>query len=144
MKQYTVLIFAVFLCFSAGCSDGLNQTLYAHYSAFKAKFPHANDAYWKPDESWVNKYKNYPQDTREKFLGSKTVFVAFTDAYHVTRQLYGFGMMLGVLLFTLSAPILLGRSGSNMPQWLFVGMALGACWLAKSAGFHLIYSLYFS
>jgi len=36
--------------------------------------------------SWKNKYKNWDEgDTRPAFFGSKTIFVGFTDGFHLSR-----------------------------------------------------------
>jgi len=42
------------------------------------------EKFWDIRTSGRNKYKNWPTDTREKFPGSKTIFVVFTDGNHLT------------------------------------------------------------
>jgi len=42
------------------------------------------EKFWDIRTSGKNKYKNWPTDTREKFPGSKTIFVVFTDGNHLT------------------------------------------------------------
>jgi len=42
--------------------------------------------FWLKEFSWVNKYKNNDPKQGAKFLGSTTIFVMFTDAWH----LFGF------------------------------------------------------
>ena len=44
--------------------------------------------FWLKELSWVNKYKNNDPKQGAKFLGSTTIFVMFTDAWH----LFGFIM----------------------------------------------------
>ena len=39
--------------------------------------------FWLKEFSWVNKYKNNDPKQGAKFLGSTTVFVALTDAWHL-------------------------------------------------------------
>ena len=39
--------------------------------------------FWLKEFSWVNKYKNNDPKQGAKFLGSTTIFVMFTDAWHV-------------------------------------------------------------
>jgi hypothetical protein len=71
--------------FVAGMADGLNQTLEFHYNDFKRVFPNANDNYWNPQVSWVNKYKNGNSADGPKYMGSTTYLVWTTDGYHLTR-----------------------------------------------------------
>lgn len=69
----------------AGTADGYNQTLIHHYNGFRRAYPNLDEKFWNPKISDRNKYKNYPSDTREAFLGSKTIFVFVTDGFHLTR-----------------------------------------------------------
>ena len=63
----------------AGSADAVNQRIVA--GSFRK-----NSQFWTMALSWKNKYKNYDAgDTRAAFLGSKTIFVGFTDGYHLTR-----------------------------------------------------------
>lgn len=42
--------------------------------------------FWDNEISWKNKYKDFDNgDKRAKFIGSKSVFVGFTDGYHLTN-----------------------------------------------------------
>ena len=51
--------------------------------------------FWDIETSWIRKYKNYPTDTRARFPGSKTVFVIFTDAKHLTTFVNNTGLIVG-------------------------------------------------
>mgnify|MGYP003512534593 CR=1 FL=1 len=42
------------------------------------------EKFWDIRTRGRNKYKNWPNDTRERFPGSKTIFVVFTDGNHLT------------------------------------------------------------
>jgi hypothetical protein len=65
--------------FVSGCADGVNQSLVHHYLGMGTRF-------WDFQTSWKNKYKDYDAgDLRPAFLGSKSIFVGFTDGYHLTR-----------------------------------------------------------
>lgn len=68
------------LQFIAGSADGVNQALtHHHWQQGKSKF-------WDADISWKNKYKDFDKgDMRPAFFGSKSILVAFTDGYHLTR-----------------------------------------------------------
>ena len=70
--------------FLAGAVNGVNQDLLFHYHEFESTFPNANPQFWDPDISWRNKYLNGDPTQGEKFLGSSTIFVGFTDGYHST------------------------------------------------------------
>jgi len=41
------------------------------------------DKFLDINTSWKNKYKNWPEDKSERFPGSKTIFVMFTDGNHL-------------------------------------------------------------
>jgi hypothetical protein len=74
----------------SGAADGVNQNL-AHWRWGKGK------AFWDVKTSWKNKYKDYDNgNTDARFWGSKTVFVAFTDGYHLTRMIDRSAMVLSV------------------------------------------------
>ena len=73
------------LFFLAGATDGLNQVISHQYPKFKKAFPDANDRYWSPGISFMNKYKNRDPAQGERFWGSSSIFVFTTDAYHLTR-----------------------------------------------------------
>ena len=70
--------------FLAGIMNGINQDLLFHYHEFESTFPNANPQFWDPNLSWRNKYLNGDPLQGEKFPGSSTVFVGFTDGYHST------------------------------------------------------------
>lgn len=62
----------------SGAADGFNQAITHHQYGSGNKF-------FDQSVSWKNKYKNWPEDKREKFPGSKSALVFVTDAYHLTR-----------------------------------------------------------
>jgi hypothetical protein len=65
----------------SGAADGVNQNL-THWRWGKGK------QFWDVKTSWKNKYKDWDAgNTDAAFFGSKTVFVAFTDGYHLTRMI---------------------------------------------------------
>jgi len=73
------------LVFLSGFSDGVNNVLSFKWSSFKKVFPGADQKYWWPSKSWDNKYKNGKKEQGERFPGSSTIFVSFSDGYHLTR-----------------------------------------------------------
>lgn len=48
------------------------------FSKFKGTF-------WNPSESWKNKWKNGDRNQGERFCGSSTIFVSFTDSWHLFK-----------------------------------------------------------
>jgi hypothetical protein len=74
----------------SGAADGVNQNL-AHWRWGKGK------QFWDVKTSWKNKYKDFDAgNTDAAFWGSKTVLVAFTDGYHLTRMIDRSAMLLSV------------------------------------------------
>jgi len=70
---------------TAGASKGFNETLLFHWKAFRHAFPKANAAWFNPNESWKNKYKNGDPDAGARFPLSTSVLVMFTDQYHLNN-----------------------------------------------------------
>src|SRR5215210_2801220 len=65
----------------SGAADGVNQAIIHHELG-------RNNQFWDYAKSWKNKYKNIDAgDTRAAFIGSKGIFVGFTDAFHLTRMI---------------------------------------------------------
>ena len=63
----------------SGAADGVNQAIIHHELGL-------NNQFWDYSKSWKNKYKDFDAgDRRAAFLGSKGIFVGFTDAFHLTR-----------------------------------------------------------
>ena len=74
----------------SGAADGVNQNL-THWRWGKGK------QFWDVKTSWKNKYKDWDAgNTDAAFFGSKTVFVAFTDGYHLTRMIDRSAMLLSI------------------------------------------------
>jgi len=74
----------------SGAADGVNQNL-AHWRWGKGK------PFWDVQTSWKNKYKDFDGgNTQARYWGSKTIFVAFTDGYHLTRMIDRSAMLLSV------------------------------------------------
>lgn len=119
--------------FVSGMADGLNQTLEFHYNDFQRVFPKANPQYWNPAISWTNKYKygNYLAGSR--FPGSTTLFVGWTDGYHMTRTVeHGF---IGAAVF-----LKLGR-GESKKAWQYLLEAL-SYWAVNRVGMTAVYNIF--
>lgn len=119
-KRYSKQLPGYFL---AGAADGLNQTLLFHYPKFKARHPNVNDQWWNPDISWTNKGTN---------LFNRTVFVAFTDAYHMTRTIGRTAKRMN----TMYAPSI----AIPKQKWYWHIIDFAFLFGVESLGFHTVYS----
>jgi len=125
--------------FLSGMLDGTIETINWHYQdGFKRALPHVNDMFWNPAISWANKYKNGNQNDGPAFMGSTTVFVCATDAYHALRTARNF-----VDAFTVSFYINRTCHQSKPPK--FSKLLLDAVIFAaiRDIGFSTTYSLLF-
>jgi hypothetical protein len=90
-----VILIGLFLIILSGMTEAIMDTLQFHYdtSIFK-KFK--NQRFWYPGFSWMNKWKDGNPKNGEKFLGSSTIFVGFTDAWHLFKLIHNFTIFLGL------------------------------------------------
>lgn len=74
----------------AGTADGYNQLIvHRGYGAGKP--------FWDFETSWKRKYKDWDGgDKSSAYFGSKNIFVAFTDGFHLTRMIDRNAMLLSV------------------------------------------------
>lgn len=78
------LLLIILAAFFNACMDAL-------YSNFDGSiFKNLNPNFWNPYKSWVNKWKNGDKSQGEKFFGSSTFLVMFTDGWHLLKS----GMLL--------------------------------------------------
>jgi hypothetical protein len=74
----------------SGSADGVNQ-LIVHRNYGQGK------DFWDFRTSWKRKYKDFDGgNTDAKYWGSKNIFVAFTDGFHLTRMIDRTGMLVSV------------------------------------------------
>jgi hypothetical protein len=74
----------------SGSADGINQNL-AHWRWGRGK------EFWDVKTSWKNKYKDWDGgDKSARFWGSKTIFVGFTDGFHLTRMIDRSAMLISI------------------------------------------------
>lgn len=98
------LLICLFLLALAGAANGVMDTLQFHYSA--SVFPRGEDEtllgrdrqFWDPDQSWRNKYREWPHDKRPAFVGATTYFVFLTDGWHLAQMIMLTAFQLGLLL----------------------------------------------
>lgn len=92
----TTLPLPALFFFFAGVCNSVMDTLAYHYStSIFSKV--ADQEFWNPDISWLNKYKGRDPDAGPKFFGSTTFLVWTTDAWHLFKSLMLIFFFLGVL-----------------------------------------------
>lgn len=97
----------------SGVADGYHHLLTNRYSEFKRRHSGANDDFWDRTISWKRKYRNWPEDTRAAYIGSKTWLAWTTDGWHLTDMLARSTFTVG-----LTCSFLLGNEGA--PWWHYV------------------------
>lgn len=121
--------------FTAGALDGFSEVLLHRYNRFERRHPHANPRYWRPSESWVNKWRNGDPAQGERFPGSSTVFVWTTDAYHLARTGRNLTMRAGLVYAAVAA------RDQRLKPWQTFAIRFVVSSAAFSAGFHLPWSI---
>jgi hemolysin activation/secretion protein len=112
----------------SGAADGVNQNL-AHWRWGKGK------AFWDVKLSWKNKYKDWDGgNTDAAFFGSKSVFVAFTDGYHLTRMIDRSAMLLSI---GISAGEL--KQYAKKDRWKVVAKKILLSSISNRIAFNIIY-----
>lgn len=115
------------LPFVAGGLWALHEILQHKWGYFAAKHPNANEQWWNPAKSWVNKYRN--RDPNEKRTGWP---VQVTDAKHLlvlghNATLFGAGLSIGF---------------GKPRKWWRYALDVGASLVAYSAGNFITYQFY--
>ena len=118
------------LMFVSGCFDANAEVLRINYNQFDNVFTGANPAFWNPDESWVNKWKNGNPDEGEKFLFSSTALVWTTDGYHLMRTLRNCTMIAALTI----------NIGDKKPLKQYLIEAL-IYYVSYTAGFNFTYNV---
>lgn len=86
----------IVLLFISGIFEGVMDTLQFHWTHFRARHEKAKSFFWSPTLSWKNKYKNGNSECGEKFFGSTTIFVGFTDGWHMMKLLKNICLFAGI------------------------------------------------
>ncbi len=75
------------LIFISGVAKACMDTLQFHY--YNSKFDNGKlNEFLNPQFSWKNKYKNGNKEEGEAFFGSTTIFVSFTDGWHLFQSIF--------------------------------------------------------
>jgi hypothetical protein len=96
---YLLIILALLLTIAMLCRS-LVHTLLHHYLLFDNKF-NADDFWWMPSESWMNKYKiHWTIDLFSWRVAKFPIPVQASDAFHLfnTIELGAYDMMISLLL----------------------------------------------
>lgn len=96
-----LLIVATVLVILSAIFEAVMDTLSFHYYVSRFNTFILNDKFWNPELSHLNKYKDSNPDQGEKFLGSTTIFVFRTDAWHLFKFLNKTCLFVGLGLIAL-------------------------------------------
>lgn len=92
-----------------------------------------NCRWWNPELSWINKYQRGDRTfTKEKFLGSTTIFVFVTDAWHF------FGFIQHNCIISIF--ILLVSVSLNLDWYYWIAIYLGL-YITGTSVFNLFYEI---
>jgi len=101
------IVVVCILLFISAVAKAIMDKLSFHYSS--SVFPKLTKAenFWNPQFSWRNKYKNGDSKQGEKFLGSSTIFVSFTDGWHLFSLIRDFSIVVCFPILTFNPYYLL-------------------------------------
>jgi hypothetical protein len=97
------------------------------YDSIFYKLPKKCHDYWNPAESWDNKWLDNDKDNGERFYGSSTVFVMFTDAYHLIKFIQY--VIISLLIVLNAKPIF--HPVIDFPIYLFGGLIIFELFFSK-------------
>ena len=104
----------IILLIIAAASNAICDVLINFF--YVSKFRRLNPYFWNPKVSYLNKWSDF-DIKKEKFLGSSTVFVAFTDSWHLFKAIWLMSMILCIVTYK---PIL--------QHWTLDGVMLLIIW----------------
>jgi hypothetical protein len=96
----TILVIHFTAWILAAIADAVMDKISFHYDkSIFIKSPDTIDHkyFWDPSISWRNKYKGRIKRNGAKFLGSTTIFVMFTDAFHLFQAVMNFFIIVTVI-----------------------------------------------
>lgn len=98
---------SLILMINAAICKAVMDTLQFHFaeSVFCKLGNIPSQRFWNPALSWMNKYKDGDIEKGEKFFGSSTVFVSFTDAWHLFGMINSFLICAPIVLYSPITPI---------------------------------------
>lgn len=144
IQTFVAISFAAAALLIAGAANGVMDTLTFHYSASRfSKLSESAQAFWNPALSWCNKYASC--DNRSpKFPGSTTIFVMFTDGWHLAKAIYSTLVLFGAPVLFASFLSFFNYKQAKTKIHLYlpalIVAAIVICKIIIAAGFHLTYS----
>ena len=100
MEIETILaIVGYFLIVAAAVSEAIMDKIQFHYDRSIFSNPKLKQTFWNPTKSWVNKWKD-DSAKEEKFLGSSSIFVFTTDAWHLFKFFRNTFLFIGLPLLS--------------------------------------------
>jgi len=123
------------LLFISSASNGIMDKLMFHYTT--SIFKNLNPSFWNPSVSWKNKWKNGNKSEGERFLGSSTIFVSLTDAWHLFKSIMMNSIRISVVIIFLQ---LFNIEGVKI-NIIFAAIFYIVLFTIQSFGFHLFYTL---
>ena len=97
IEQIAVVV-GYILIMIAAVSEAIMDKIQFHYDKSIFADKKVNQLFWNPIESWKNKWKDDLKT--EKFLGSSTIFVFTTDAWHLFKFFRNISLFIGLPLIT--------------------------------------------
>ena len=93
-----MIFFSCILVSIAGLFKAVMDTLDFHYST--SVFSRLDPQFWNPEISSWNKYKNGDKDQGSAFPFSTTLFVMFTDGWHLMQSGFLFSMTAAIVTYS--------------------------------------------
>lgn len=90
-----------------------------------------NPLFWDKSQSWRNKWKNGDPQQGERFLGSSTVFVSFTDAWHLFQHFFLMPLALLPIVYSQCYPIV------AWDYWMVTDFTI--IYIAFTVSFQIVY-----
>lgn len=115
----------------AGIAKAVSDKIQFHFE--RSIFADQESYFWNPAESWRNKWKNGNRSEGEAFLGSSTIFVWVTDAWHLFNT-FRIIMYVAAVFAALLIDI--------KPDWMLTGFML-CIWIIRSSAFHFCFTYLF-
>jgi predicted PurR-regulated permease PerM len=91
-----MIYLSIILLIISGLSKTIEDISASNYST--SKLSYLNASFWNKSISWKNKWKNGDESQGEKFLGSSTIFVFITDAWHLFDLIRDITLIISLLL----------------------------------------------
>lgn len=92
-----MIYLSLFLLLISGISKSIQDTSASNF--YNSKLKKLNPLFWCKSESAKNKWKNGDKSQGERFWGSSTIFVGFTDAWHLFDFIRDITLIISLLLY---------------------------------------------